>query len=858
MPGPNQGNYSRFMFDEEKRYVYPMYQRSFPGVDADFNDGHPSFFTQLRRAIAYGVGDGSPNDGFEVVQATSTSNNFGVKGGDGTLEGAGRLFFAGYHCFLKSDVDYVSTSTDIHPQSYLLSETTLTDSSANWTINELAGRNLTPDITAPGNTYAIVSNTTTVITVVGGSQMVTDGAVAGDFYRVELSTSGAPRSDEVYVDVFLDEITETEDPNLIHPSLIPPTVSAYRAQLRQNVRVTEGGTTPTGPFTDADGRLHYYYKIATIARTATPNILTAMITDDRQVFNPGGGGIILKEIDGTPTIPGVNEIRVNNGSLTDLGSGVGLLDLNNLTVEEEDGTPSEPHISKIVVPRSSMTVLAPGEVKIETGGVSTGPTSRGVYFTNDISGVTPTSAGTTGTDIDTLDYPPGATETGQRFTFTIPEDYDSGDLEIGVVYRMSGTDGNDIRVRHQAKIVDQVTGGIDSTSYPLTNLDLSVPADTSITSDTLLTLSDGDFNRGDMIQAYVRRDPGSEAPANADTWKAIQFYYVYFGQIATRVMTVPAKAFDDYLSETAPASGSIGTDIDTLDFSPTVDNSQKTQFQVPASWGGESGAYLFLSYAMSTMEASKQCRFQIGGEITNLSAGTVDTIPLQEVLIYPANITADAPQDQVFVLSIPPTSMHVGDSITLYVRRKGSDATGDTHNGLFRLIHGYMTFGQAPSSGFTSVDVFEYYMDFAGFGTASGTISGSMGYPDYSNPGSDGFEGLWVIASSSAGATLPISFAGRLSSSQTTISSIKIPLRASASGCQYTIRVYVDGYDATDQFGEGIQTLTVTDLIERTILDVDLTNSVPLGPKKRFFVDVLATLDSGETLYVGRPFVRQE
>jgi len=144
------------------------------------------------------------------------------------------------------------------------------------------------------------------------------------------------------------------------------------------------------------------------------------------------------------------------------------------------------------------------------------------------------------------------------------------------------------------------------------------------------------------------------------------------------------------------------------------------------------------------------------------------------------------------------------------------------------------------------------YLVYAGQDGVSGTISAQRDAPSYSGD----FEGYWKVVSTSAGATLSVVFAGRLGPSQTTITSLKIPIKGVGASPQYTIRVYVDGQGAVDQFGEGIQTAPGT-LTERSLVDTDFSNQ-PTGAKKRFFIDILATLDSGEELYIGRPYFEQE
>jgi len=275
---------SRDIFDEEKEYVYPIAQRgpNKPLVDADFNDGWESIATRIQRVMQI-FGDGSPNNGFKIEESgVSNVNNFTVKGGDGTLDGAGRITEKGLLCLLKSDVEWNSLLSDadkIHDQSTGLTTTKLTNTGANWNTNELAGRLLVPN-TANGTTFTIASNTATEITISAGD--MTTVASAGDTYRVEPSTPSGVRTDIVYLDIYLDEIDSDEDTNLKHPlSGGSSFTSCLRNKLKHIVKVRENSSTlPTSPTTDVDGNVHYYVKLATLTRDANNTITASEIADN--------------------------------------------------------------------------------------------------------------------------------------------------------------------------------------------------------------------------------------------------------------------------------------------------------------------------------------------------------------------------------------------------------------------------------------------------------------------------------------------------------------------------------------------------------------------------------------------------
>lgn len=275
------------MFDEARRYVGLRLQRGVPLVDADFNDVSDSVIAQLRRVIQLALGSGASGDGFMVAEAASTANNFRVSGGDGTDEGAGQAFIGGLPCRLNSAVDYASASKDIHAQVSGVVPLVLEDDSASWIPGELVGRDLVPDIDFPATTHAITSNTATTITI--GLGDLTGETATGKHYRVNLTTPGAPRSDEVYLDVFLDEVSTTEDADLLHTIGAPPaaTAAAFRLAVRQVVRVREGGSAPSASFVDGTGRRHHFFLLASISRSVSIDIFAADIADVRAGLRRG-------------------------------------------------------------------------------------------------------------------------------------------------------------------------------------------------------------------------------------------------------------------------------------------------------------------------------------------------------------------------------------------------------------------------------------------------------------------------------------------------------------------------------------------------------------------------------------------
>ena len=338
-------NTSGDIFLESKRYIQTVLPQGVPWVDRDENDRSQMIYSQFRRVIQTSIGDGGRDDSFKIDESSSPTNNFIVTGGDGTEEGSAYFFLGGHKCLLVSDVEYESglTPTDeeksIHPTispipaSFGISPTVLEDSAANYAINEFAGRMLQPNI-EDATAFLVISNTANTITVSAGD--MTTVASIGDRYRVKLSTPGAgpSRSDEVYLNVFIDEIDSTEDPDLLHPLLVPQEAQV-RLQVQQVIHYREDApsfSAPSQMYTDADGRLHFVSKLAEISRPGLDtDINSPEITDTREIIVGDLTDFVLKSGD-TMTGPLVIDANSANPLLRILNGGAS----NSIHVDVND------------------------------------------------------------------------------------------------------------------------------------------------------------------------------------------------------------------------------------------------------------------------------------------------------------------------------------------------------------------------------------------------------------------------------------------------------------------------------------------------------------------------------------------
>lgn len=276
-------NKSTSIYDEAKNYVYSIIQQDIPWVDADENDREEIHFNNLRRLIQRALGDGAVGDAFKVT-GTGASNDFTLEGGDGTADNQTILFEDGLMARLIGDKTFNdATNSAIKAKSSALTETVLTDDSANYKASELVGRTLIPDIASSSVSATITANTSTTITC-SGATFITSGAVTKKNYLVQLSTPSGSRTDSVYLNLYLDEADEVEDSNLTH-NIGSNVVAQLRKKLRMVVHVMEtdsgSGGLADGDYTDSASRKHYVRKIATFARTATANINSGMVTDNR-------------------------------------------------------------------------------------------------------------------------------------------------------------------------------------------------------------------------------------------------------------------------------------------------------------------------------------------------------------------------------------------------------------------------------------------------------------------------------------------------------------------------------------------------------------------------------------------------
>jgi len=626
-----------------------------------------------------------------------------------------------------------------------------------------------------------------------------------------------------------------------------------KPQVFQNKQTT---TTPTV----GDDIANKDYVDSTVA-AGTPTATSA----------PGGGTegkVTMDEDKGLLIVGGVAEVKVDGSTITFNGSGelVGSAAIpdatagsggatkGKVTADTDKGLDIVSGVLEVKVDGVSVGLNLSGELETLSGGGGGGPTgivSNQPQFTEEISGVTAPNDGTTGGgDISTLEFPTNV-ETGIRFALQIPEDYFDGDLTISAVQQMTGADpAGSIEITTQAKIVDVSAGVIDSISYPETQATHTVPTTTDVESRNILTISEGDFAKGDTIQVLVKRVGNDVGDTNTEDWGVLAFKFAYNAIINGRVATVSSKFFENAPGETATTPDTIsGGDITVEEFPTAVDTALKFEFIVPENWDESSEADIRINYTMSSSDAAGVVRLEPRAKIARINGGTVDTIAPSNFDFTPGAGDSTVPKQSTAILSIPATAFSRGDAVTIVLARRGNDAA-DTHTGDLQLICSMVTFGTVSSLGVNAVTIREDYLNQGVFGNAVGAgVNGDTDYPDLLGD----FETYDRLEATSGAGSLDIAYEGRLGSLATQIKRISFFIKGTPAS-SYTLEIHAEGSGIVHSIGPIPVPATSTEII-RTDLDL---SAQPSGAG-RFFVVIEVTFSGGgENVLVGRPFVRME
>lgn len=559
-------------------------------------------------------------------------------------------------------------------------------------------------------------------------------------------------------------------------------------------------------------------------------------------------GVARVKVDGAAVqFNGGGQLTVPDGTAAP-GGGV----KGKFSLDSDLGLDATSGVARVKVDGASVQFNLSGELEVVgAGGGTTGSVSYEAPFTRNIPAVTAITPGVVGTDISSARYLKSAGTSGERFEFTVGDDYFSGNLEIILVYRMMSAEAapnNQVRLSTQAQIVDPVTGSLDLASYPDTPSNVLVPDNsTDWTRQTVLTIADGDFQRGSHISVAIKRIAGDVLDLHPGDLEVVAYTWRYTAIVDSRVVVQTADFFSNAVGENPALPVVIGTLIDAVNLESAADSAVKFTFLVTDNWDTAADAIVYLTFLMSSAVAGT-VRIETYGEIVNVQTGSVVAIPPEDFDFSPDVSTS--PQQRI-VRAVPRSLLSKGSYVTIVAARR--TAVGGNHTGDLYLTAARAALTTAPVTGFAAVTVTEEFLHGPVYGNVVGTITTDPDYPDFAGD----FETLFRAASSSAAGRVDAAFEGRLSFNQTTVEEIKVGFKLGAGASpSYVLKVYADGFGAVPVYDSGAPVAAPAGYTEVTVTSGMLSNQ-PAGTG-RFFVVVEAYVDAGEALLFSRPFVRQE
>lgn len=561
-------------------------------------------------------------------------------------------------------------------------------------------------------------------------------------------------------------------------------------------------------------------------------------------------GVAEIKIDGTTvTFDGLGQLQA---TVVDATSGSGGAVKGKVTFDSDQGLAVTAGVARVKVDGATVTFNPSGELEVVGGGGgSIGQVSYEAPFTRNISGVTPVTPIVVGTNIDAVSYPKaGGLTTGERFEIEVGDDYLQGNLEIIVLYRMStavAAPNNQIRVSTKAEIINLDTGLLDTASYPETPANFMVPDNSTIwVRQTILTLTAGDFGRGDTISVSIRRVAGDGNDLHTGDFEVAAYSWRYTAVVDSRIAVEHSDIFSNAVGETPTSPVTLGTLIDAVNMPSASDAGCKFTFVVPDNWDGFSDPLLLLTFAMSSA-AVGTLRISTYGEIVDINTGAVVVLPNAD---FDFNPDVDTDPQQKLIRALPAGLLAKGNYVTLVVARR--TAVGGNHAGDFYFVSARTLFTIAPVSGFTSVLVTEEYLEQPVFGNAVGIVTTDADYPSFAGD----FETLFRMHSDSAAGRVDAAWSGRLAASQATLSQVRISVQTGGGASpQYQLKIYAEGSGAVPVYDSGLQPAPVS--LTELVITAGMLSAQPTGGK-RYHIVMEAHIDASEDVLASRPFVRQE
>lgn len=128
-----------------------------------------------------------------------------------------------------------------------------------------------------------------------------------------LTTPVGARTDTVYLDLWLDEASPSDDATMVDPVIGHET--SRRLKLKYKVLVAENASAAPAAYVDANGQQHYTMALAKLSRTATSLINAAMVADLRKPVPRSQKSVTTVTADTTLTAANQGLIKCN-GNMT--------------------------------------------------------------------------------------------------------------------------------------------------------------------------------------------------------------------------------------------------------------------------------------------------------------------------------------------------------------------------------------------------------------------------------------------------------------------------------------------------------------------------------------------------------------
>jgi hypothetical protein len=415
-------------------------------------------------------------------------------------------------------------------------------------------------------------------------------------------------------------------------------------------------------------------------------------------------------------------------------------------------------------------------------------------------------------------------------------------------FAMGASGGGDVDFDISGEVA-QINGTV--TSFGPTPVGLSVALNTDPQDLILFLLQSTSFSAGDRIRIDFERQGTTDA--NSDSLNMLGIDMRYTGLLAGNRAHTREIAFTSDTDEPAPVFGTFGTDIDTLDFPTGSDAEQKLQAITPEEWDDTSDPYLKLTYAMSTAVGGSIVRLGIEGEVANVSTGIQTLVTQQVDLAVPGDTEAERS------VSIPfPAGLFEKGSVYVIKFARRTTAVPSNHTGSFKVMGVEMIFnkpgtagggGGGGSGGFT-----EEYLTSWTFGNPVGA-PGPTADVDYPAFASD-FEILYSMLGNAAASRVDVAFQGRIPDGFSTIDELTVGIKGSGATPEYLLKVYVEGSGATPVYDPTSGTpIAAPGTLGTTVIAAGALSAQPTGARK-FFVVVEAHVDTAETVFASRPFVK--